>query len=394
MGIMRWLSGKGRAKPQQAQENEQQTVCERDRTNFRDPEERKRYLVNCLEQLGEAEKELALLRGEYSLVTAYLTDSEEIEALPEEEAEELRLVAGKLLGLEKERGRYQGKKRRMNDAEFQQMESQEEDVEEGIAKIREAEKYHKLVQQDLSRLEGERNAYQYRHGELAAMMVNLKGMAMICLTALGACILMLAVLQFGFDMDTKAGFLISVGAAAVAIAVFSIKYMDAQREIARVENAGNKLILLQNKVKIRYVNSRNLLDYLYLRYHVDSSQKLEALWLRYQEEKEERRQHAEAEAKTQYYREQMFGILKRYQLRDPARWLRQAAAIVDRREMVELRHGLNERRQALREQMEYNQKVAEAAETELAEIEETYPIYGEEIAALRKQYGQSTEINF
>lgn len=388
MGIKKWLSGKRKTQPEQIQEEEQQTVYERDRTNFRDPDERKRYLVSCLEQIGEAEKELALLRGEYSLVTAYLTDSEEIEALPEAEAEELRLVANKLLGLEKERGRYQGKKKHMSDAEFQQIEGQEEDVEEGIAKIREAEKYHKLVQQDLSRLDGERNAYQYRHGELVTIMANLKGMAMICLTALGACILMLAVLQFGFGMDTKVGFLISVGAAAVAIAVFSIRYMDAQREIGRVERAGNKLILLQNKVKIRYVNSRNLLNYLYMRYHVDSSQKLEALWTRYQEEKEERRQYAEAEAKTLYYREQMFGILKRYQLRDPARWLRQAAAIVDRREMVELRHGLNERRQALREQMEYNRKVAETAEKELEEIGETYPACREEIAALRREYGQ------
>lgn len=387
MGIRKWLSGKRKTKPEQKQENEEQAVYERGRTNFRDPDERKRYLVNCLEQIGEAEKELALLRGEYSLVTAYLTDSEEIEALPEEEAEALKLVANKLLGMEKERSRYQSKKRHMSDAEFQQIESQEEDVEDGIAKIREAEKYHKLVQQDLSRLDGERNAYQYRHNELATIMVNLRGMAMICLTALGACIFMLAVLQFGFDMDTKIGFLISVGAAAVAVAIFSIKYMDAQKEIGRVEKASNKLILLQNKVKIRYVNSRNLLDYLYMRYHVDSSQKLEGLWMRYQEEKEERRQYAEVEAKTLYYREQMFGILKRYHLRDPGRWLRQAAAIVDRREMVELRHGLNERRQALREQMEYNQKVAETAQTELAEIWNAYPACREEIMALRKEYG-------
>ncbi|MBD5461081.1 MAG: hypothetical protein HDR26_09105 [Lachnospiraceae bacterium] len=388
MGIIKWLSGK-KEKAEKTQEDVQQTVYEREKTDFRNPDERKRYLTNCLEQIEDAEKELALLRGEYNLVTAYLTDMEEIEALPEEESEELRLVANKLLLLEKERGRYQGRKGHMSDTEFKQMESQEEEIEEGIAKIREAEKYHKLVQQDLNRLDGERNAYQYRHSELQTMMVNLRGMAIICLTALGACLLMLAVLQFGFEMDTKIGFLISVGAAAVAIAVFCIKYTDAQREIGRVEKAANKLILLQNKVKIRYVNSVNLLDYLYMKYQVDSSQKLEGLWKKYEHEKEERRQYAEAEAKTAYYREQMFGILKRYQLRDPGRWLRQAAAIVDSREMVEIRHGLIERRQALREQMEYNQKVAGAAEEELAKIEEDYPVCREEIAALRKEYMQA-----
>ena len=137
MGIIKWLSGK-KEKAEKTQEDVQQTVYEREKTDFRNPDERKRYLTNCLEQIEDAEKELALLRGEYNLVTAYLTDMEEIEALPEEESEELRLVANKLLLLEKERGRYQGRKGHMSDTEFKQMESQEEEIEEGIAKIREA----------------------------------------------------------------------------------------------------------------------------------------------------------------------------------------------------------------------------------------------------------------
>jgi len=42
------------------------------------------YLAE-MEQIAEATKEMDLLTGEYSLVTSYLTDMEEIEALPEEE---------------------------------------------------------------------------------------------------------------------------------------------------------------------------------------------------------------------------------------------------------------------------------------------------------------------
>lgn len=86
--------------------------------NFDEEDQRKRYIVNCLEQISEASKEIDLLTGEYTLVTSYLTDTDEIEALPAEQREEVNRVAGKLAGLEQERSRYREKKNRMRDADF------------------------------------------------------------------------------------------------------------------------------------------------------------------------------------------------------------------------------------------------------------------------------------
>ena len=57
-------------------------VYDRDDVDFSDEEERSRYIANCLEQMGEATREMNLLTGEYSLITSHLTDMEEIEALP------------------------------------------------------------------------------------------------------------------------------------------------------------------------------------------------------------------------------------------------------------------------------------------------------------------------
>ena len=75
--------------------------------------------------------------------------------------------------------------------------------------------------------------------------------------------------------------------------------MDAGRELQRVEKTINKIIQLQNKVKIRYVNNCQLMEYLYLKYNTDSAAKLEKQWKMYQDEKEERKQFAEAEAKIE-----------------------------------------------------------------------------------------------
>jgi len=386
MGFFEWLFGKNRIEEAEVPSEDETLVYERDAINFHDEMERGRYLMNCIEQIGEAEKELDLLKGEYNLVTAYLTDMEEIESLPKEESEELKAAARRVVTLEKDIQSFVEKKSRMSDADFKRMQSQESELEDGIKKIKEAEKYRKLVQQDLQRLDGERSAYQYRKTELNTIMANFKGMATIWLIALAACMVMLLVLRFGFGFDTAIGFIVSVGVAAVAVIVLYLKYMDAQSELTRVEKSANKLILLQNKVKIRYVNNVQLLEYLYMKYNVESGQKLEKMWKLYQQEKTDRKQFAELEAQLAYYQEQMLKILKRYRLHDPDRWIHQAAAVVDAREMIEIRHGLIVRRQALRSQIDYNQKVAETASSEIREIATLYPEYQVEITDLIDRY--------
>ncbi len=380
MGLLKWLFGsRKKQKEEEQQEDWDKLVCRRDQIDIDDEIERTRYLTSCMEQLGEAEKEINLLSGEYSLVTSYLTDMEEIESLPQEQAEEIKSIAGKMLALEKERQRYLDKKERMTDSEYHKMRAQEDEAEEGIAKLKEAERYQKLVKQDLAKLDGERHAYGYRRNELRTMLANLRGMAMICLVALAACILMLLVLQFGFSMDTAVGYYVAVGAAAVAITVLYLKYTDADRELTRVEKAQNRLIQLQNTVKIRYINNVNLLDYLYLKYDVDSAAKLQQLWELYQAEKEERRQYAETEARYDYNKKQLSALLLRYRVKDPDRFVLRPASLVDSREMIELRHELIVRRQALRKQLEYNKELAGTAQQEIKDIAIKYPQYAGEI---------------
>ena len=379
MGFFKWLFGKKNAPEQTEVDEWGQTVYEREGTDFHNRQERIRYIENCLEQIGEAQKELDLLHGEYQLVTSYLTDIEEIEALPKEESTQLKEVATKLSTLEKERVAQLSRKTSMPESDYRKIDAQRENIEEAIVKIKEAEKYRKLITGDLNKLDGERSAYQYRKSELLTMMANLKGIAMICLIALGVCLLMLAVLQFGFEMDTLLGFLIAVGIAAVTITVIYVKYMDAQKEISKVEQVGNRLILLQNKVKIRYVNNTNLLEYLYLKYGVDNGAKLEKQWKLYQQERELRRQMAEIELRIAQEQERLLKILRRYQLKDPDRWIHQVDAILNPKDMVEIRHGLIVRRQSLRSQLEYNQKVAETGTSEIKEVVKLYPEYQEEI---------------
>lgn len=389
MGFWSRLFHFGSAKRHDEPENNwEEIVYDHTEVDFTDEEQRSRYITNCLEQMAEASKEINYLNGEYGLVTTYLMDMEEIEALPEEPRMDLNQVANRLVGLDKERKQYLGKKNRMKDSEYFQMRKQEDEVQEGIVKLREAEEYNKLVKSDLKRLDRERNAYEYRREELFTMQTNLRGMTVIFISALAACLLMLAVLQFGFGMNTYVGYLITILAAAVAITIVCVKYMDSDKEIGVVERAISRLIQLQNKVKIRYVNNTNLLDYFYIKYNTKSVEELEKRWKKYQEEKEERKQFAEAEAKTEYYQQELVRQLSKFRVSNPERWINQVEALLDQREMVEIRHGLIIRRQALRQQLDYNNEVAQTARNEIMSVVKEYPQYGVEIMGMVDRYDQ------
>ncbi|MBR1477756.1 MAG: hypothetical protein IJ608_07325 [Lachnospiraceae bacterium] len=385
MGFFKSLFQKFK-KDEDFEENWEEIVYARDEVNFRDDEQRKRYIESCLEQMAEAGREINQLEGEYALVTSYLTDMEEIEALPESEREEINTFARKLSGYESEIQNYKEKKNRMPESRYNKLKQRENEIEEGIRKLKENEEYATLVKKDLRKLDGERHAYIYRKNELKELLNNYKGMAVIFLTALVLCVIMLAILQFGFEMEVFIGYFLSIGAGAIAITVMSVKYMDADRELIHIEKAINKIIQLQNKVKIRYVNNRNLLDYLCIKYDTKNSKQLSREWEAYKQEKEERRQHAEAEAKVDFYAKELVDKLSKFRIKDPHRWIHQTQALLDPREMVEIRHDLILRRQALRKQMDYNEEVAGTAKNEIMDIAKKYPSYAGEIMNMVEMY--------
>lgn len=385
MGFWRNLFRKKRVE-EESEESWDQIVYPREKVDFRDEEQRSRYITDCLEQMAEASQEIEELTGEYNRVTSYLTDMEEIEALPGQDRKEINTYARALLTLEQERERFLGRKNQMNDTDYYQMRKHEEDLEEGLIKLKQAEEYGGLIKQDMRRLERERQAYEFRRAELETAMQNFRGMAVIFLTAFAVCVVMLLLLQFGFEYDTRLGMLLAVAAAAIALTVLCIRFIDSDKEMASVASGINRLIQLQNKVKIRYVNNRNLVDYFCLKYNTDSGVNLEKKWDQYQQEKEERKQYAEAEAKTEYYQKQLVSKLSQYRIKDPERWVGQPGALLDKREMVELRHDLILRRQSLRKQMDYNNNVGETARQEIREVAGQYPMYTEEILEMINRY--------
>ncbi len=358
----------------------------RDFINFHDKKQRRDYVTSCLERLAEASDKIDELTGEYNVVTAYLQDTEEIDALPKEIRVQIDYDAKKIVSAQRDRKRYLDNENRMPDEKYERLERMEDEVPDGIKKLKKEEDYQVLVKKDLSRLDSEKYAYLYRLDEVSNTRANLKGMTGICLGALGVCIVMLLIMQFGFEMDTTIGYLIVVAATAITLTILFVKYSDAVKEETTVENCIAKIITLQNRVKIRYVNNKHLLDYLYLKYGVSKAAELEELWNKYSEEKNERKKFEKAEEDLAFYKKSLVKNLAKYRIKDPEIWIKQAAALVDPKEMVEIRHELVGRRQALRKQMENNRDIATMAQEEVRDLSNSYPEYTMEIMEMVAAY--------
>lgn len=361
-------------------------VKDRNLLKMKDGLERQKFIRSCVEQMRSASDELDRVSEEYNMVTAYLKDIEEIEALPSEEAKCVRENAKKIQLYEKATKEYREKKGRLTESQFLHMEKYENIMPKPYKDMKAAEDYRDLIKGDLSKLGGEKQAYQYRRGELRQEIANVKGMVIICAMALVVCLLMLLILQYGFEMDAQLGYIITIGGGALALTILYVKYLDYVKQLERTEKGINKIILLKNTVNIRYVNNTNLLDYLYLKYKVNSGKELLTMWEKYQQEKEERSKDIQNREELSYYKRSLISVLKRYQLHDPEIWLHQTAALLDPKEMVEIRHGLVDRRQKLRVQMEYNKRLATEAQKEIRNTMNDYPQYRQEILDMVERY--------
>ncbi len=350
------------------------------------PKMRERYVRNCCDQMLEATRQIDLATKEYRLVTDYLNDMERVDNLPPEKYKSLKNAAKEVMRLENEKSLHSENIGRISNDRFEEMESIASEMPQALEEMRKNEDYKFLVRSDLQKLEGEKGAYLFRKKEMAVKQVSCKNLVLITISALSFVVAALIILQIIYKMDVVIGCIIAVLAAAGAMTYIFVEYLNAKTAMKRAGNFLNQVIAKQNTVKIRYVNVENLLVYQYQKYHVNSSDELEYYWELYEEERSERHLLNEAGGELSRAMDTFLKELKAAGLKYPTIWSRQAYAVVDRRDMVELRHDLVSRRGSLRKQIEYNTGNRDRAKQEVNDLVRHYPNYASEIIGIVSDY--------
>lgn len=319
------------------------------------PEEKRLYLESCQERLDGTKQRLEELKREYTAVNRYLSDIHLIETMPEPQGEKLLNLAKKVIVLEKDRKEFGRSMSKLSNRQFSHMRECEPEIQNILKNMAEDEKYCETVKTDMRYLEGERAALMYEKQELTDRLYLVKGISKIGIIAFAAVFLFLVVLQFGYNLPVDMIMYGELAIMAIFIAVIFVVHGNAERELGATESKLNRAILLLNKVKIKYVNVVNRLEYVYELHGVKSAYQLNKMWGVYLRLQKEHEVYNKATNRLIEAEEDLVNLLKFFDVKDAGIWVNQAYAIIDKGEMEEIKSSLNKRRSKLKSSMDYNQ---------------------------------------
>lgn len=389
MKLFDWFKKKNRAAeeseepeeqfPAQEEKEEIKITLKPERFQMLDKEQRNQYIKDCCDQMLEASKEMENTKIEYDLITSYLNDMQEIENLALDEKAEFVDTARKIVQLNNERKVFQTNTNRITDSQFWMMESKEDEIPDALERMLENESYQNTIKSDMQHLEGEKGVLKFRRKELYQELQNLKGLSMISFSTIIVVILIILAFELIFEADIKIAYFTALFAAALVSAGIFIKIRSNLYEMKLTEKMLNRAIYLLNKAKVKYVNVTNALEYTYSVYGVNSAHQFNHIWEEYIKEKEEKNRYQRTTDDIEFYNSKLIRELRQFKINDPTVWPHQAIALIDNKEMVEIRHRLVVRRQKIRAQMEYNNKIMQDTKKEISDITFKYPEYAREI---------------
>lgn len=331
------------------------------------------------DQIVEASYQMEDLRAEYDMVTSYFEDIQMIEELPQNVRKQVTDIAKKIAFLESETSQFVHMDDRISDENFRMIQGMEKDLTTIFGQLKELEDMDMVIRCDMTNLEGEKNAQEYIQESIEQRQHSLKNFIIIFGTISVLVVLTLVVI----GIMTKNNLVIPVLLILLIIAgmaAFSvIIYRRLSYEFKLAEKRENRAISLMNKVKIKYVNNTSTLEYLYAKYHVNSLRELEYLHDQYLIMVDEVRKYQQTTGDLREHTDALSKLLYAHGIKDPDIWTKQSLALIDPREMVEVKHSLNVRRQKLREQLAYNEQLRLDGLKDIREMLKTNPELREQV---------------
>lgn len=365
-----------------------ETDLQQEKINPTDKSDQKRFVRESCESAMENDRQIRDAKKEYEKVTSQLTDIQKIDRISGDERKELTDVCKNIVNLVKERNQYKNRNLTITDMQMRKFEPYEEELVDEIKKMYSAESYQRAIESDISNLQKEKRLLYDERQEIFEKQNALKGMAKILSVLIVSLFVLFIVIYYALEVDMTFPYLGTILLAAVSATVIFLESNKNRRDIIINERKVNKAISLMNRVKIKYVNNVNMLDYNCEKFGVKSAKDFESKWNEYCRMKEYERRFKENTEKLNFNSECLVDLLRENEIADRDIWVSQAIAIVDNREMVEIRHELNTRRQKLRERIEYNEQVKAGIVRQIDELIKQYPHMQKELLAIVKEYSE------
>lgn len=350
MSFLDWLFKKKKKKTQEAVEIQEENIKP---VFLTDPVAIQNYVIDVCEQMIDISKEMEDVRREYDQVTNYLNDIQIVEGLGGEQKNQLIEISTQVSKLINTRNEYLNAEKKISDETFYQMQEFEDEIPAIIRRLMDNEKYLDTIKRDLNRLAAEKIEWSVLRHERQEEQENLRRLSKICLIVFGITTVLTAVLSIIMEWELLPLFIVAFLATLCASYII-LRMQECEKDIRRCDLNQNHAITLENRVKIKYINTKSAVGYTCRRFQVSHSRELIYNYEQYQEVSKEREKLKNVNEDLDYFNNRLVRILRGLHLYDAKIWLNYANAVIDPKEMVELKHNYFLRRQSLRASIEYN----------------------------------------
>lgn len=313
------------------------------------------------EQLVDTKYHMEDMKQEYKLVTDYLVDIQRIEELPVNLAEDIIDTAKEIERLDGNRSKYQQSENLLTTEQYRTMQRLEDDIPDTIKNLNDMEMRDSMLKNDMGYLEGEKEDLKYARVEDTDNAYRIRSVLIVVLVLF----LLISITLFAVALLAKKDVTLPAATegtiAVICFAVCYIQYANINRRVQENDAKLQRAISLLNKVKAKYVNNTNTLDYIYEKYDVNSGKELMYRWDLYNQMQRDAKKYSQASESYYLACDRLVKQLSDVGVTDPMVWKNQTNALIDRREMVEIKHGLNVRRQKIREKMASCEKIRQNA---------------------------------
>ncbi|GEM_PF-59494 len=345
------------------------------------------YIKNQCKEMEDASLRIEDAMHEYNQVTRQFSDVQMIEAGPEYMVKQLAQAAERVDNLTVDRRMYKSDEKRLSASAYHRMEMIEDEFDKNLKYLEKEESYYEAVKRDMRILEGERLSLRIDAQDLTKRQLHVRKISRISLVGLVIIFGLFTMATIVMDDAKNIGLFLVVTflSAVIAVGMFAIQRMT-EREVLVVEKKLNRATTLLNKVKIKYINAANTLNYSYAKYAVKSSYELAKKFNAYLEMKEEQKKVVLLTSHLNEAEEDLQSVLKQLGVYDTQIWLTRIKALYNRNEMVEVRHNLTTRRQQLRKLIQDNEDLMEEAKENIMKVTNNNPEHMNEALAIIKDF--------
>lgn len=348
--------------------------------------DRKRYVQECCESIAEIDHQIEEAKKEYEKVTSRLTDIQRIDRIENEERDTMLEICKRIMRLTQERNQFKNRSLTITESQIRRFDQYEDTLDLEVRKMYDAETYQRAIESDLKQLEQEKKKLHREQREIVEHQNALKGMAKVLILLILSLFVLFGVIYYALLIDMTYPYLGTILLATISATVIFLESNRNRRGNVVVGRKINKAISLLNRVKIKYINNRNVIDYNREKFHVKNAADFEKQWVEYRRAKEFERKFQENTEQLNRQHELLIDLLSRRQVSEPELWLSQTLAITDQREMVEIRHALNIQRGKLRERISFNEDAKRNMLDRIDQVLAEHPEMKEELVGIIKNY--------